>query len=202
MRRILFAALMTIGLTLTSTPTGAADVQERSDGIAIPIGEGLLLLEPCAENIIRVAYAKNGSFFSHQSFAVLPFKSLKPSWKNDNPNQVTLSTSLLQARVDLTNGAVTFLDPAGKQILAETPSGRALEPARVQEAQTFHARQQWQENPAEDLNTSPTAMGVVVCLRMRRNPSCSSAGTVSSIQKRRCGSSARPRRPASMGVSR
>ena len=39
-----------------------------------------------------------------------------------------------------------------------------------------------------ELNTSPTAIGVVVCWRISRKPSCSSAGTGSSIQIRRYGS--------------
>ena len=53
-----------------------------------------------------------------------------------------------------------------------------------------------------ELKTSPTAIGVVVCWRMRRKPSCSSAGTGSSIHNRRYGSRLLPTRAASIGVRR
>ena len=55
------------------------------------------------------------------------------------------------------------------------------------------------------LNTSPTASGVVVCCRISRKPSWSSAGTGSSIQNRSYGSSAAraaPPRSASAGGGR
>ena len=53
-----------------------------------------------------------------------------------------------------------------------------------------------------ELKTSPTASGVVVCWRMIRKPSCSSAGTRSSSQKSWYSSTRRPSRAASIGVSR
>ena len=53
-----------------------------------------------------------------------------------------------------------------------------------------------------ELNTSPTASGVVVCWRISRKLAWSSAGTGSSSQNSRYGSSALPSRAASIGVSR
>ena len=41
------------------------------------------------------------------------------------------------------NGAVAFVDKAGKAILSEVPGGRTMEAAEVQGEQTFHVRQQW-----------------------------------------------------------
>ncbi|GAA3090020.1 hypothetical protein GCM10020001_001320 [Nonomuraea salmonea] len=52
------------------------------------------------------------------------------------------------------------------------------------------------------LKISPTASGVVVCCRTILNASCCSAGTASSSQNSAYGSSSRPSRPASIGVSR
>src|SRR6218665_2947793 len=52
------------------------------------------------------------------------------------------------------------------------------------------------------LKTSPTASGVVVCWRIRRNACWFSAGVASSIQNSWQGSSALPRRAASIGGRR
>ena len=49
------------------------------------------------------------------------------------------------------------------------------------------------------LKTSPTAIGVVVCWRISRKPSWSSAGIGSSIQNRWYGSRRLPSRAASIG---
>ena len=52
------------------------------------------------------------------------------------------------------------------------------------------------------LKISPTASGVVVCWRIKRNASWFSAGVASSIQNRRYGSRSLPKRAASIGVKR
>jgi alpha-D-xyloside xylohydrolase len=64
-------------------------------------------------------------------------------------NVATLSTTKLKARVNLTTGAITFLDASGQAILVE--KDRMLTPAEVQGEQTFHVRQQWQPNADESL---------------------------------------------------
>ncbi len=74
------------------------------------------------------------------SLSVLPQAGLRPTVKEDSTT-VSISTAKVTARVDLNTGNVTFLDPAGKVLLAE--KARNLEPADVQGQKTFHVRQQW-----------------------------------------------------------
>ena len=68
-----------------------------------------------------------------------------------NRREATLTTTRLKVRVDLTTGAITFLDSNGKPILAERTDGRKITPAEVQGEPTFHVRQQWEAEPDESL---------------------------------------------------
>src|SRR6185437_8912212 len=69
-------------------------------------------------------------------------------WTLDiTPENVSLSTAKLKAVVDQKTGAISFLDAAGRMVLAE--KSRELSPALVQGDQTFHVRQEW-ESPTNE----------------------------------------------------
>ncbi len=42
----------------------AADFQKQADGVVLPINDGSLKIQVMDENIIRVAFAKDPSFFT------------------------------------------------------------------------------------------------------------------------------------------
>jgi alpha-D-xyloside xylohydrolase len=150
------AMLGLVTLTIDSTPiaqAAAVNAETQRDGIVMPIAGNFLKLEVRADNIIRVAYAKDRNFFDHASIAVLPAAATNVAWRvTTTPDTTTLHTAKLQARVDNTTGAVTFLDAAGQVILAEKRDGRTLEAAEVLGEKTYHVRQQWQGNEDESLH--------------------------------------------------
>ncbi len=45
-----------------------------ADGVVVRFGDWLLKLEVCAADVVRVAYAKNESFFVRKSLAAQPKK--------------------------------------------------------------------------------------------------------------------------------
>jgi alpha-D-xyloside xylohydrolase len=123
---------------------GAAQVERQTDGIILPVGDGLLRVALCADNVVRVAYARERAFFSRPSLAAAPRRCDAVAWDlSTGASEATLTTSRMKVRVDLTSGALAFLDPAGRPVLAEEQTGRALTPAEVQGEKTFHVRQQW-----------------------------------------------------------
>jgi alpha-D-xyloside xylohydrolase len=127
-------------------------IQKTPDGITITFDDGLLQLRLCDENIVHVAFAKDKNFFSRQSLSVENKPALSAPFEvASTQNAVTVITNRLRVRVDLQTGAVTFLDAAGKTILAEQPGGRELQPANVQGEKIYHIRQQWQPNQDESL---------------------------------------------------
>jgi alpha-D-xyloside xylohydrolase len=131
----------------------AAAPEKLNDGFVVAQGDGWLKLTVCADDIIRVAYARDRAFFDRPSL-VIERRSVAPAtWTlSSDEKTATLRTQRLQARVDLASGAVTFLDADGRTILAERQGGRTIEPAQVQGAETFHVRQQWEPNSDESLH--------------------------------------------------
>lgn len=151
----LFSPLVLAAVLAVLMPVGpsaqAAGPVKQADGLLLPRDGGILKLQVRADNIIRVAFAHDPAFFRHSSLMVVDGNSAVPWHLVQGPHTATLVTKSLQARVDLTTGAVSFLDPAGRLIAAEKPGSRHLEPAQVQGENTFHVRQEWLPNPSEAL---------------------------------------------------
>jgi alpha-D-xyloside xylohydrolase len=127
-------------------------LEERADGIVVPIHDGFLTLQVRADNVIRVAYSKDRAFFDRKSLTVTPRQGAIPPWRaSRSGNQITITTAKLTVRVNASSGAVTFLDRQSKPILAEKDGGRAITPAEVQGERTFHVQQQWAPNADESL---------------------------------------------------
>jgi len=125
----------------------------QADGILLPVGQDWLRLSWCGEAVVRVTYGKGQEFLTHPSLIVDKDRCGPPPNFNAvrDEHSATISSSRLSARVTLENGAITFIDPHGQDILREKPGGRTMEPAEVQGEQTQHVRQVWQANPDEAL---------------------------------------------------
>lgn len=130
----------------------AARLERSANGVVIPAGGGLLALEVCAADVIRVAYAKERAFFARASLMAQPKRCDGARFDTaQTADSATLSTAKLQVRVDLPSGRVAFLDTTGAPILEESSGGRTLMPAIVQGESTHHVRQQWLAHPDEAL---------------------------------------------------
>jgi alpha-D-xyloside xylohydrolase len=141
-------------LPFSANATGPAPdaLEMLPDGIVLPIGANFLCLQVRADNIIRVAFSPQRSFFSRSSLDVLPASAPVSNWSvKQSDSAVTLATGQLQARVNLTTGAVSFHDLSGRPLLAEQPGARSLEPAVVQGENTTHVQQVWLPNDDESL---------------------------------------------------
>jgi alpha-D-xyloside xylohydrolase len=137
---------------ISAAAENTAVVEKQADGIIVPIHDGFLTLQVRADNIIRVAYSKDRSFFDRKSLAVLPRQGSIAGWRTSRDgNQITITTAKLTIRINTVSGAVTFLDRSLKPILAEKDGGRAITPAEVQGERTFHVQQQWAPNADESL---------------------------------------------------
>ena len=139
------------GPALTDSVPPRGNVERVSDGLLVHVGDGLLKLEVCAADVVRVAYAKDKSFFTRKSLAAAPKRCDGAKWdvtqdkadKTADAGTATLATSKLRARVDLGTGRVSFLDATGAPILEEKEGGRTVMPAIVMGENTQHVRQEW-----------------------------------------------------------
>jgi|CZKI01.1.fsa_nt_gi alpha-D-xyloside xylohydrolase len=151
-------ALLLLLSGVTAPPLRAAGgtpppaLERQADGIILARGDTFLKVQVCADDIIRVASAKDRMFFTHASLIVNPRRAAPAAWQLVADGEfATLRTARLQARVDLSSGGVSFLDLEGRPILSEQPATRMLEPSEVQGAKTFHLRQAWAADPGEAL---------------------------------------------------
>ncbi|XXT72439.1 TIM-barrel domain-containing protein [Sorangium sp. So ce693] len=95
---------------------GGAPAEQQ---VTVPVGAGLLRLEACAPNIVRVAFSPTGdtAFFSRSTPATGPRRCEKTAVEvTSTAVETVLSTSALSARVDKATGAVSFTDPSGASI--------------------------------------------------------------------------------------
>jgi alpha-D-xyloside xylohydrolase len=130
----------------------AAAPETVADGIIVAHNGGFLKVQVCADDIIRVAEAKDRSFFSRESLSVLSERKARAEWKlKATATEATVATPRLAVRVNLETGAVSFFDASGKPVLAEADGGRTLKPVIVQGDRTFHVRQEWEPNEGEAL---------------------------------------------------
>jgi alpha-D-xyloside xylohydrolase len=134
------------------TATGGAGGGNTGAPPTLSVNGGTLKIEFCAPSVVRVAFAKDTSFFSRTSLTTAAKKCETTSWQSTSgDDQVTYATSRLSVRVENT-GRVTFLDPDGQTILAERPNGgRTMTTTTVLGETTSNVRQEWEPNTDESL---------------------------------------------------
>jgi alpha-D-xyloside xylohydrolase len=116
------------------------------------VAGGRLRVEICADDIVRVAFAKDDGFFARPSLMAAPKRCTASAWKLTKTDKTaTIATSKVRVDVDLGTGAVSFRDAAGHPIAAERPGGRSMVPATVMGEATHHVRQQWESHEGERL---------------------------------------------------
>ncbi|SDS18342.1 TIM-barrel domain-containing protein [Opitutus sp. GAS368] len=153
LRLIRLCLLLAFSAVFAASALATTPVPEQlPEGIIIACGDSFLKIEVCADDIIRVAHAKDRAFFNRSSLVVEKRPASMPQWHYAaEDGSVTVRTARLQVRVDLATGGVSFLDAHGRPILAEEPGTRRLEPAEVQGEKTCHVRQAWTSNIGEAL---------------------------------------------------
>ena len=153
MRKKLPALLVAMFAAGQLSTHAAPNAPEKvADGIVVPLPGAFLKVEVYADNVVRIACAKDRAFFKRQSVVTEPKRAVKTDWSLKTENgEAILSTAKLQVHVKLDTGAVSFFGAGGKSILVETPDGRTITPAEVQGEQTYHVRQQWEPNADESL---------------------------------------------------
>jgi len=149
--RTLLASLLVLLFSAMACGQSPA-VEKTNEGIVVRVGDSFLKLEVCSPEVIRVAFAKDRAFFARQSLVASPRRCEPTQWNVTNSaHEAVLRTPKLKVKIDLTTGALGFLDQAGQPIVMEKQNGRTLTPAEVQGEKTFQVRQVWQGNSDEAL---------------------------------------------------
>jgi alpha-D-xyloside xylohydrolase len=110
-------------------------------------------LQVVTDNIIRVITSPAPAVPTTGSLITVYTNNPSAHWEIKNePDKVVLITRLLRATVTISSGAVSFMDAAGNQILAEKrEGGRLFEAAVFDGKAAYHIRQTFQLRPDEAL---------------------------------------------------
>ncbi len=138
--------------SMGQTPTVTKLDDATGHGLSVAGSDGTLRVTLLGDNLVHVAFAKDPKFFDAKSIVTSFNHLVDPHWAMaSDAAGASLTTPRLTVKVDPKTMAVSFVDPSGKAILAETPGGRTMEAATVQGEQTTHVRQRWLANADESL---------------------------------------------------
>ncbi len=113
----------------------------QSDGVTFTMKTGTMRLQVCSDSIIHVLYSATSSFPPARPDPVV-IKTIWPAvaftfQADPNDNSVTLATARLKIVVTEVDGAITFQDADGNQLMQE--GTRKLTPVRVNGEDTYRA---------------------------------------------------------------
>lgn len=150
----IFMMLMTFVL-LDSGPIRAFEKQDNGIVIKLkkekPTDLGMIGIQVCTANIIRVR-ATPGDAFSSRPSLMVQKKDWKPvPWSvKEQGNQIVVSTSKLTVKLQKERGTVVFYDKNDRLILQEKPgNGKIITPVDVMGEKTNHIRQVFNLTPDE-----------------------------------------------------
>ena len=115
-----------------------ASVQQQDDGALFTMKAGTLKLQVCTDSIIRVRYSATSTFSTLPDPVVTKHDWPKTQWTmQSTPEDVTLTTSRLAVTITRKDGAITYRDLSGTQLVQE--ASRKLTPVKVNGEDTFRA---------------------------------------------------------------
>ena len=113
--------------------------QPQADGAIFTMSSGVLRLQVCSDTIIHVLYSPTSSFPPSRPDPVV-VKTNWPATKfaiQTSDDEVTLTTSQLKVVITRKDGAITYRDLAGMQLVQEAT--RSLTPVKVNGEETYRA---------------------------------------------------------------
>jgi alpha-D-xyloside xylohydrolase len=113
-------------------------VQRQPDGAQFGMKTGALRVQVCSDSIIRIRYSATSSIPDVPDYVVIKKAWPASQWSIQSTNDsVTLTTSQIKVSVARKDGAITYSDAAGKELLNE--ASRKLTPVKVNGEDTYRA---------------------------------------------------------------
>ena len=142
--RVFLAVLFVFGLGSSAIAQWApmnpvVAVQQQADGVIFTMKSGTLRVQVCSDSIVHVIYSPTSTLPPSRPDPVV----IKTSWPaakftmQANDDEVTLTTPQLKVVVTRKDGAITYRELSGKQLVQEAT--RKLTPVKVNGEDTYRA---------------------------------------------------------------
>jgi alpha-D-xyloside xylohydrolase len=113
-------------------------VQSQPDGVVLTMLTGTVKLQVCSDSIIHVLFSPTATFPDRPDYVVTRKAWVAPQWTLKSAEEdLTISTSRLSVVVSRKDGAITYRDGEGTQLVQE--ANRTLTPVRVNGEETHRA---------------------------------------------------------------
>jgi alpha-D-xyloside xylohydrolase len=113
-------------------------VQQQSDGVVFTMQSGTMKVQVCTDSIIHILYSATASFPEQKDYVITKTAWAASPWTlQSTDDEVTLSTAQLKVVVSRKDGAITYRDPTGHQLVQEAT--RRLTPAKINGEDTYRA---------------------------------------------------------------
>ena len=138
-RAIVFALSFAAAATAQWAPMNPVTaIQQQSDGVVFTMQTGTLKLQVCTESVIRVLYSATASFPERKDYVVTKSAwAASPFAMQTTDDDVTLTTAQLKIVVARKDGAISYQDLSGHQLVQEAT--RKLTPVKVNGEDTYRA---------------------------------------------------------------
>ncbi|MGM9748800.1 MAG: TIM-barrel domain-containing protein [Candidatus Cryptobacteroides sp.] len=126
-----------ISLAAIVMATSCSGIKRDRCGVTVKIDQpqkgesSRVRIQVVSDKVFRVTAVPEGNFVDGESLAVLPQECYSDFSVSETDDNVTVSTSSLSAKVDRSDGSVSFYGSDGRLLLAEQPSGRNFTPIQV-----------------------------------------------------------------------
>ena len=149
---VLFVVAIIGSVELNAAAIPVQSVIKDGSGVTCTMTPGVLRLDVCTDDIIRVRYTGQNSMpvDENMDFLVPTEWSAVAFTQTETDDAVTVATSKVTVNVNKATGAVTFLDAGGAKVLEEVAGGgKSLKATTVNGQNTFICEQIF-ESPADE----------------------------------------------------
>lgn len=113
-------------------------LKQQADGVVFTMQSGTLKVLICTDSMVHVLYSAGATFPNQPDFVVMKKDWPATPWTvAETKDEVTISTSKLKVSVARIDGAITYRDSDGKQLLQE--ASRKLTPVEVNGEKTYRS---------------------------------------------------------------
>jgi alpha-D-xyloside xylohydrolase len=112
--------------------------QQQQDAVMFKMKAGILRVQPCSDSIIRITYSATETIPQQTEYVVIKSQWTPEKFKVESSDKdVTISTAKLRVIVTKIDGAITYKDTGGQQLMVE--GTRTLTPVDVNGEKTYKA---------------------------------------------------------------
>ena len=131
MNRIAMSIFLSLAILIPLTVLHAKEnIIKKDDGIVVMGDSVNVRVHILGDKIIRIECRPNRETQKHESLIIVNQAHERAKWSlKEEPGSAVISTSSIQAKVELSSGKIQFLDAAGSTLLQE--NGREILPANV-----------------------------------------------------------------------